>query len=1022
MINTSAKYKKAILENRILHHEAKIEFADGTVLTPVDEEMFTFKISDNCSGENSFDISSAIAKQLTLKIDNLDGSYDKHNFSKAKITARVGLEIDGVTEWLKKGVFYANPGEISGDTISVTANDSMTKFDKPYSNSKLIYPATLGGIVRDACSVCDVQMAADIASFDNSNYTVTSRPSDDSTTFRQVLQWVGEITGYYFKINENDKLTMEYYNTSLLESTEIETNSATALISDLGTGSKINTDDVVITGIRVTEETTSKSDTGKKSETVYTAGTTGYMLEIKENKLIQDGKGASVAKQIGKKLIGLTFRPVSLKCQSDPARESGDIAVVTDRKGKKYKTILTGVTYTAKASQGLLCGAVSPERLSATRYSKATQVYRELRKNLIQQRTEFEKALDDLQNAMDEKQGLYPITEKQEDGSSILYFCDKPTKAESQVVIELNAKGWGMSTDGGKTWNTGVLVDGTAITKILNTIGLNADWINTGALKILDKNGNTLFLVDKDTNSVLIAGEVIQISGKTATQAIQDAIAQANAYTDGKSENLLKGYDLSAKNLEKYWTVSGTVTQGQPDPSGGKKAVLLTGTDATDNFISANYSNNNPLSSGKGKYNFSVYLKASAARTISITFNRKEYSCDVTTSWKKFRFTEEIETPSTSGNNFEIGGFSSVPKGVKLYAYMPFVVRSYTAQEIFNLLTNSGKIQGLTMVDGKLYFNASYINSGDMSANRIRGGILTLGGKDNGNGIFRLLDASGNPVVTMFNNGLRVYTSYTDDSHYSYLQFSRTGIKPVIKDGGNETIWKNGIEPSSNWIIRYTSDGKIIINADKMNTDSLAAGTAVINKTLSVLGDTGLRGDAYVAGALAFKDYFEETQKSDTRRRPVASASGSGKRTAYISSIIAENGKKGISVKGQYGGTDYIEWVFYGDASSDARLKENVRASQINALESINRMKFRSFTWRDTGIFQPLGLIADEIGNIDPLLTLGGGYNEDESMNVKQIDRLLLTEYAIKAIQELAETVQEQNDKIKELERRLNGC
>lgn len=500
MINTSAEYKETILKNRVLHHEAKIEFADGTVITAQDAELYTFKISDNTSNTNSFDIGAAIAKQLELKIDNIEGTYSERNFSRAKITARVGLELSETTEWLKKGIFYAEPGTLSGDTVSVTALDSMTKFDKPYTESKLQYPATLGQIVRDACGICDVSMSADIASFPQSNFVVTTRPSDTSLTFRQILQYAGEIACLFFKINEDDKLTASWYNTSLLESENIKENTETVKVEDY-TGT-IETDDVIVTGIKVVEESTTDSDT-EKNEIEYLYGTKGYVLEIKENKLIQDGKGASVAEYVGKRLNGLTFRPLTIKCQGDPAVEAGDIAVVTDRKGKEYKTILTGTTYTAKALQELLCGAVSPERLSSTRYSKATQVYKELRKTLTQQRSEFSKALEDLQGAMDEKRGLYPIIEKQEDGSNILYFCDKPTRKESKVVIELNAKGWGMSTDGGETWNVGTLVDGTTITKILNAVGINANWINTGALTVKDDNGNIVLSIDANTGKLI---------------------------------------------------------------------------------------------------------------------------------------------------------------------------------------------------------------------------------------------------------------------------------------------------------------------------------------------------------------------------------------------------------------------------------------------------------------------------------------------------------------------------------------
>ena len=100
-------------------------------------------------------------------------------------------------------------------------------------------------------------------------------------------------------------------------------------------------------------------------------------------------------------------------------------------------------------------------------------------------------------------------------------------------------------------------------------------------------------------------------------------------------------------------------------------------------------------------------------------------------------------------------------------------------------------------------------------------------------------------------------------------------------------------------------------------------------------------------------------------------------------------------------------------------LKEDISECQVNALNAVCAMPVCSFSWKETGVHQPLGLVADDIEKIDPLLALGGGENEDGSMNIKQIDRLLLTEYAIKAIQELSAKVDEQEKRIKELEMRL---
>lgn len=60
----------------------------------------------------------------------------------------------------------------------------------------------------------------------------------------------------------------------------------------------------------------------------------------------------------------------------------------------------------------------------------------------------------------------------------------------------------------------------------------------------------------------------------------------------------------------------------------------------------------------------------------------------------------------------------------------------------------------LTM-DGQI--NADMITTGLLSANRIRGGVLQLGGEDNGNGVMELRTADGTLVGRMDNLGLRMY-------------------------------------------------------------------------------------------------------------------------------------------------------------------------------------------------------------------------------------------------------------------------
>lgn len=534
---------------------------DWCPLKPLPEKM---KVS-------SFDLGAAIAQQLTLKINNIDGRFDEHDFNGAVITVQVGLELlNGAVEWLDKGKFTAEPGEESGNSISVKAFDDMTKFDQPYSLSKLVYPATLGTIVRDACSCCGVTLASDTAAFDNNNFIVQNRPDDSALTFRQVLQWVGQIACKFFRIDRFGKLSARWYNTDLLEATwvrkedtiwadiagnaildsegqEIGTaieiplkngnsniidadNSDEILkISDLLTGSTIQTDDVVITGIRVNEE-----DGDSTEEITYQSGAEGYILEISGNKLIQSGSGATVAAYLGERLNGIQFRPMSVSTPADPAREAGDLGLVIDAKKRYHKTIFTNVEYTAHTSQNLISGAEAPTRLSSTRYSQATQVYKELRANLKRQKTEWDTAFDNLQEAMKTKNGLFPIHETMEDGSTILYFCDKPELSEATIVVKFSAAGWGMSTDGGKTWNSGWLVDGTMIAAILNVIGVNAKWINAGALTVKDSDGKTIFEVDMDKKSVYMDPDTLTIGGMPLSKklaSMDENIASAKNMT-----------------------------------------------------------------------------------------------------------------------------------------------------------------------------------------------------------------------------------------------------------------------------------------------------------------------------------------------------------------------------------------------------------------------------------------------------------------------------------------------------------
>lgn len=174
-----------------------------------------------------------------------------------------------------------------------------------------------------------------------------------------------------------------------------------------------------------------------------------------------------------------------------------------------------------------------------------------------------------------------------------------------------------------------------------------------------------------------------------------------------------------------------------------------------------------------------------------------------------------------------------------------------------------------------------------------------------------------------------------------------------------------------------------------------------------------------VKGDFTFADYQQDTFATASEvvyRRPIASAASNNSRVAFLQGA---SGNK-ISIRAQYGKSNFSSATFTG-SSSDIRLKRDIKDSSVNALSKIMQMQIREFNWKQTGVHQELGCVADELELIDPLLTTGGGYDDDGTMNIKSIDTLLLSEYAIKGIQELYRQNKQQQKRIEYLESQLRN-
>lgn len=540
-------------DNRNYLKYADITLTDGTVINLTNADFWSngMKFEDSVSDDNTFNIGSANINTLNLSINNFDGKYTDYDFTDATVICYVGIELEpedtsALLDTTGDKILDTTGNEIivhknaliekirictmtvidtpyqNTTIIELECEDNMRKFDRDYSASKLKYPATRKQIIQDACKVCGVTL--DTLNFYQDSYQIPARPDDEALTFRQVIAWTCQIGCQYARCDKYGRLTIKWYDTEITDA-----NRATIKSTN---GFTPNLDDVVITGVQVTEYLESTSTDEEASSYLY--GEEGYVLKISGNKLIPQGTGEVVANIIGEKCVGMSFRPFETECLTDIVLEAGDAVLITDRKGNKYKSFLTNVVLQPGSFEQISCNAESAARNSSKTYSLVTQAAVDARKSVWRERTTREQALQEFKDRLDNSTGVYTTVQIQQDGSQIFYLHDKPTLAESKAVWKMTAEAWGVSTDGGQTWNGGMTVDGDTIVRILNAVGVNADWINAGAITVTDTDGSIIFSVDMDTKSVYLDGSVQIGGGKSLNQTFANYLQESKDYSDGK--------------------------------------------------------------------------------------------------------------------------------------------------------------------------------------------------------------------------------------------------------------------------------------------------------------------------------------------------------------------------------------------------------------------------------------------------------------------------------------------------------
>ena len=751
MIYVSSEFKEQMELRTDFKEQAEVTFLDGTKLSLTEND---FTVSNNSltdgAGSSGLPLGAAIQRQIQIELMNDDYHREKYDFVGATIRLYLTFWLPKTKEQKERiekieyGYFTVTKPETYGQTVIVTAVDDMYRADKAFY-SDLIFPARASELFIEMCEHCGIQPGSTV--FRNYDFVITEKPTGDNLTFRSVFGYLAMLVAGNARISRQGTLEILSYNFSVFDQEG-------AQIQNLRNFSslKFGTEDVVITGIRMKV----KGKTSEEDQT-FLCGQEGYLLEV-ENPLAT-GQEQKLVDSIGERLIGVHLRDFSGDHVAYPLAEFMDPVYIEDRRGRKYPSVITDIDFTFCGITTLKNSAISAIRNGSKFPSGASKTYEETRKLITKEREARDTAIENLAKKLESSSGLFCTKEEQPDGSIIYYMHDKATLADSMIVWKLTAEAIGISTDGGKTYPTGLDATGIAILEKIYTIGLDATHIITGILNADIVKIKNLHLKDISdtagtTLDATLDGITSEVSKKVGDAEIISKINQSAEEVSINADKIkFEGSTSFSSAIKSDSTVSGlsnSLSETQKSVSTLKQTA-----DNISSEVSKKVGNNEIIS----KINQS-------AEQVSINANKINFTGSAT-------FTNAVNANSTvSTASKNASSALSTANSASQKASEAAKAASNASSTAANL--SKGLSDGTTQIDGDCiktgtvsFGTESYINKNGQF--RV-GPMYSSGGTQDSRGYYGNQDVCFDKAI-MVNYGLEIYGNNDSAEGISYIDF-----------------------------------------------------------------------------------------------------------------------------------------------------------------------------------------------------------------------------------------------------------
>lgn len=463
-----------------------------TAQKTIDEGIISLHISQQMNGNGSgLVMGCCCAACADAEFYNPDKTFV---YEGKTLFVECGIQLeDGSFYYIPLGYYKTEKPESDDDyyTVKIKCYDAVNAMTGKWQSALSFPSATAYDILFEAASKYGVGIviSSSIMRTKLRNRYVTAEEAAilGQYTDREVIGILAGLVGCNARINTVGKLAISWYSGSVSIPAELQWQN----------------------GFKKTQEAvfTISSVTSGSDDNVFTAGTGSGISFV--NPIVTEDEITAIYGEIS----DYEFQPCECEWRGNPCVEVGDMAVVTDRKGKTYSVYIAAqeLDLTGGLSSTVSCPAGDAEVSFDT-------VDERTRSALNKQRTTLQEAIIAASNAINGALGGYlKIGDSDGDGNPDYMLITENANGEAvsgsatNGYIMFNKAGIGLSVDGGKTYRTAITFN-----------GINADCITTGKL--------SADLIDT-SELVISSGNVEGLSDKlsTLTSNVNSANATANS-------------------------------------------------------------------------------------------------------------------------------------------------------------------------------------------------------------------------------------------------------------------------------------------------------------------------------------------------------------------------------------------------------------------------------------------------------------------------------------------------------------